>query len=627
MSDTLFDPTRLSRRGLLCGAIALIVPAYALLGGRFRPPARDGESGSGPGNATSSGVAARSAKRRALKPFKPIGQNLGSEQLEYYGQGFPFLDRSKMSSPWEGAGWTPPIDYSGGAKPPAVPVNANGYPTAIPVHAAMGVEQKINIEGPYGPKDKQRYVFETTRVDATYRIPNQKIISNTIVGNKRRIVFDVINPNPFPPSAGYGIYLGITALPTPYTLNDTHQLFRLDQEAKLKAGGIFTDEFIARVKGLGALRFMDWDGTNHNDRAEFAERPLPTHTTWRIAPLEIQIALCNETDTPGHFCIMAKATDDCVRQLATFIEARLKPGLRYLIEFTNEPWNYAFDAYHYLYTLTPAIPGDVGDPSNRQYGYRMARVAAIFRKASGYSDRVDICWGSMFVDASKTQANLIGINRAIAEWSDPAHANHDADFAARFDAPGKLLDILMVTGYVDGGLTYPASEEGRAKFKATIRSWAAATDDTGLAKAFRQIEFGDQLPGNGSLRSFASMFNAHRQIIEPLGLRTGQYEGGYHLDAAKSWPSGDPDQALVTDFFNRISYDERSYGIYTKLFTLTRNLGSQLFLHLCDQGSYGNPGGIWGAIRDGYHPETPRARAIADFNAHPPARSKLSAAA
>ncbi len=616
--------TRISRRWLVGAGVASAATAYARVTtgssplGSMAGLAGMADQVGAPGTGT-----APQAPRPGLTPFKPVGQNLGSEQLEYYGQGFPFLDRAKMSRPWEGAGWNPPINYAAGATAPAVPVNANGYPVAIPANAA-GVEQVINIEGPYGPKDKQRYVFESTRIDATFEIPNQRIVSNNIVGGKRRIVFDVTDPMPFPPSQGYGIYLLISKLPTPYALTDTHQLFRLDQEAALKAGGIFTDEFIARVKDLGVFRFMDWDGTNQNNREQFAERPLPGFTTWHIVPLEIQIALCNQANVPGYFCIMARASEDYVRAMAALIEAQLKPGLRYLIEYTNEPWNYAFPAYHYLYTLTPAIPGNVGDPSNRQYGYRMARVAAIFRKASGYSNRVDFCWGSMFVDSSKTQANLVGINTAIAEWSNPGHPNHDADFAARFDMPGKLVNILMTTGYVDGGLTYPPTEEGRAAFKATVRSWAAATDDTGLAKAFRQIEFSDQFPaGGGSLTTFAATLDAHRKIVEPLGIQLGQYEGGYHLDAAKSWPNGDPDQALITDFFTRISYDERSYGIFIKLFSLARNLGSQLFVHLCDQGSYNNPGGIWGAIRDGYRPDSPRARAITDFNARPTARAAL----
>jgi len=621
--------TRISRRWLVGAGVVSAAAAYArITTGNSSLGRKSGPAGL-TGNSTASGVenGVGAGQRPGLMPFKPVGQNLGSEQLEYYGQGFPFLDRAKMSRPWEGAGWNPPIDYAGGATTPEIPVNANGYPIAIPANAA-GVQQVINIEGPYGPKDKQRYVFESTRIDATFEIPNQRIVSSKIVDGKRRIVFDATDPMPFPPSTGYGIYLLISKLPTPYALADTHQLFRIDQEAALKAGGIFTDEFIARVKDLGVFRFMDWDGTNQNSRENFADRPLPTHTTWHIVPLETQIALCNQANVPGYFCIMARASDDHVRELAAFIEARLKSDLRYLIEFTNEPWNYAFPAYHFLYTLTPAIPGEVGDPSNRQYGYRMARVAAIFRKASGYANRIDFCWGTMFVDATKTQANLLGIKRAIAEWSDPTHPNYDTEFAARFDTPGKLVNFLMTTGYVDGGLTYPATEGGRAAFKATIRNWAAATDDSGLAKAFRQIEFGDQLEGSsGTLNSFGAFLDVHRQIVEPLGIQLGQYEGGYHLDAAKSWPNGDPDQALITDFFTRLSYDERSYGIFMKLFTLTRSLGSQLFVHLCDQGAYNNPGGIWGAIRDGYHPDTPRARAIADFNAKPLAPLALNLSA
>jgi hypothetical protein len=41
-------------------------------------------------------------------------------------------------------------------------------------------------------------------------------------------------------------------------------------------------------------------------------------------PLEVQIALCNQANVPGYFCIMARASDDHVRELAVFIEARLK---------------------------------------------------------------------------------------------------------------------------------------------------------------------------------------------------------------------------------------------------------------------------------------------------------------
>jgi hypothetical protein len=107
-------------------------------------------------------------------------------------------------------------------------------------------------------------------------------------------------------------------------------------------GKLFQPEFLERVRPFTLLRFMDWMKINNSRMADWSQRTTPQSQT-QSGPngvcLEHLIELAHLMDADPWFCIPFAATDDCVRQIATFIRDHLRGDLRAHYEYCNEIWN------------------------------------------------------------------------------------------------------------------------------------------------------------------------------------------------------------------------------------------------------------------------------------------------
>ncbi|UYZ63619.1 RICIN domain-containing protein [Hymenobacter weizhouensis] len=116
---------------------------------------------------------------------------------------------------------------------------------------------------------------------------------------------------------------------------------------------LFTQEFINAVKPYGAIRFMDWTGTNNNEATfphtiEWKDRPRITDARTPHAPWEYAVELANRTGADLWINIPVSASDDYVRQLASLLKKTLtNPQVRIYLENSNEVWNNEFSQYHY----------------------------------------------------------------------------------------------------------------------------------------------------------------------------------------------------------------------------------------------------------------------------------------
>ena len=106
---------------------------------------------------------------------------------------------------------------------------------------------------------------------------------------------------------------------------------------------IFTARHLRLMRTVGAIRFMDWLGTNDSTIVKWSDRITPEHVTWRSGvPWEVCIELCNRLNVDGWFCLPLMADDDYIRNAGLLLDKQLKPGLVPIVEVSNEVWNGIF---------------------------------------------------------------------------------------------------------------------------------------------------------------------------------------------------------------------------------------------------------------------------------------------
>jgi hypothetical protein len=89
-----------------------------------------------------------------------------------------------------------------------------------------------------------------------------------------------------------------------------------------------------------------WTGRNERIAAGRVGGPPRTgdlgYATAKGVPVERMVELANTLGADPWFCVPHQASDDYVRQFASLLHARLDPGLRPHIEYSNEVWNRGF---------------------------------------------------------------------------------------------------------------------------------------------------------------------------------------------------------------------------------------------------------------------------------------------
>lgn len=103
--------------------------------------------------------------------------------------------------------------------------------------------------------------------------------------------------------------------------------------------------FLADLKGVRALRFMDWARTNESTLENWSDRPLKEDAFWTGSygvPLGQMTLLANNLQADAWINIPTRATDDYAKNMARFLKNQLHPQAQLTLEYTNEPWNWAF---------------------------------------------------------------------------------------------------------------------------------------------------------------------------------------------------------------------------------------------------------------------------------------------
>ena len=507
-----------------------------------------------------------------------VGMNLAA--VNYWSTEYPFLDRMKSAGEW--SAW-------GGA----VSLNGNGYPVAT-ANGSNTLYTMVALD-PAAAGTGNTYVLTYTGT-ANFSIPGTTIVSS----KPGEIVFRYTGTDA---QALQQIVVSGLASKNPLT---SISLVRQDQVALFNQGKIFNPAFLDKISSFDTLRFMDWSTTNNTTTTAWSDRTTVNSMSWATTsattgvPVEVMVALANETHTNMWLNVPTEANDDYVRHMLTYVRDNLDPALKVSVEYSNEVWNWGFQQAAYAQNMANQLWGkDVNgdgkiDPYNGAeavaggnevyYGYRSAQIAAIANQVFGGSAATRVK-GVLAV-----QTEYLGLESYIFQGVQKAGAGTVAS----------LFKDYAVTTYFGNGLMGMTAAD-----RATIMSWARS-GAAGVDAALHELESGGTLQAKGSLASLAQEYAYQAGVAAKYGLNLVAYEGGLHFTAANFTTA---EQPYVMALFARLEADPRMGAIYTKMAADFAAAGGSL-LGAYQDAQADTASGLFGTLKSIYDTSSPAYAAL-----------------
>ncbi len=514
----------------------------------------------------------------AFGPVTNPNLALGLAGVHDWSTQVPFIDLMKTARPWTGhlpgqwGGWDEAALRAAGVLDP------DGWPLRLPAELT-GISTLILTDLPEDAGGVAgRYVL-THQGKGTLAVEGRASVVSAEPG---RITFD------FTPGPG-GVIVTLTAI-DPADPIRALTITRADREAALAAGEVFNPDWLARIEGVRALRFMDWMATNDSPVATPADRPRPGDYSWARAgvPVEVMVALANRLKADPWFTVPHLANDALVTEMAQIVARDLDPALKAWVEYSNEVWNGQFAQARWAEEMARLRwPGSEG-AGVQFYALRAAEVMALWTAAMP-ADRV--------VRVIATQTGVPGLEEMILQAP--------RVLAEGLPAPATAFDAYAVTGYVSGLLG------GEAKV-AAIRGWlseAGAGADLApvFDKAAAEMRNGSMtgVPEDTLDKVVNELFPYHAAVAAREGLRLVMYEGGTHV---VGYGPAVEDPAL-TAFFTAFNYSPQMAAIYTDLLSGWARVTDAPFNGFVDVAAP-SKWGSWGALRH-LADDNPRWQALA----------------
>lgn len=533
------------------------------------------------------------------------GLAFGLNGIKDYATQQPFIDVMNTSRPWIGhrEGQWGAVDDD--ALQAMGVLDAHGWPTQVP-EGVTSLESFILTELP----------VEATHAAGTYHLRYEGAGEIEIFNGSnlryadKHITFDYV-PN------GRGL-VGINILETDPEGTGNHirdiTVVHEDNLQAHAAGEIFNPDWVKLIDDVHALRFMDWMNTNDSEVSSWAEvTQVADHTYVPGAPVEIMVALANQTGTEPWFTLPYHADSDYVETFARYVRDALDPQLRAHYELSNEVWNWQFEQAHQSHADAIARFGEeLSDGWVQNYAAKAAEMAATLDAVyAGYEARL--------VKVISTQTGWLGLEESILEapaWQEMGHA-----------APYKSFDTYAITGYFDGALGRDKAElvkawiaESRQKAQAVAEgqglsgearaAWVDAHQyDHATTLAVQELRDGSVTGDNkGSLVHLAELFAYHAKVAEHYGLDLVMYEGGTHIVGVGE----NLDDEDLSAFFQHLNYTEEMGVLYEEMLGHWEAAGGTLFNAFVDV-ARSSKWGSWGALRH-LNDTTARYDALMAFN-------------
>ena len=373
------------------------------------------------------------------------------------------------------------------------------------------------------------------------------------------------------------------------------RIVRPEREADYQTN-LFNPDFLAKLDGFRALRFMDWMETNANTQREWASRPQTSHATFANeegAPAELMIALANQTGKDPWFNMPHAATDDYMAQFAALVRDTLDPSLTVYVEFSNEVWNGMFPQHEYAIQQGAALfnSGDEFQDALNWHGKRAAEMCNV--------------WKNVFAGQESRLVCVMGAH--TNEW-----INNEILACPLWDGGpcAGYVDALAIAPYFGYYIGLPENETA-------VTTWTSDPDG-GLDKLFTEINeggllSGEEVPPGGALQGAFAEMETNKALADAWQLRLLAYESGQHLVGVNEVV----DNEAVTNLFIAANRDPRMGAAYSQYLDGWKTRGGELMAVFSLAGQPGK-WGSWGILEYITQPGSPKYDAVYTFTTTTP---------
>lgn len=521
------------------------------------------------------------------------GVGIGLSSIDDWSTELPLLDLMKSARPWIGHGpdeWEA-MSYEELAADGVF--DAHGWPTRIPAGvSSIGTLLFTDFEAYVGgAAGRYRVSYE-----GTGEVGVGGGASNVTIG-QNALEFDFVPGNG---SVLVDIYVTDPGGTGDYVRNIS--IVRTDRLQAHAAGALFNPDWLALIDGFEVLRFMDWSETNESPLAHWADRPEPRDASYTVAgaPVELMVALANETGADPWFNMPHLADDDFIRRFAETVRDSLDPGLKAYVEFSNEVWNWSFSQAAWADEQARARWGK-DNAWVQFYAARSVEMADIWTEVFG--DEAE----ARLVRVIGTQTGWLGLEEDILEA--PLWVKEER----RREPPYTHFDAYAVTGYFGGHLGYE-------DWVPTVKGWIADSTEAAIRDAdAMKLEGAERaqyvldhrfdvathlawmhLSGddreNDEVSDVASLIEEtlayQAEVAADHGLELVAYEGGTHVVAG--WEAIEDEE--LTAFFTHLNYTSEMGALYRQLLDGWKGLDAGVFVAYLDIATP-SQWGSWGNLR------------------------------
>ncbi len=364
-----------------------------------------------------------------------------------------------------------------------------------------------------------------------------------------------------------------------------------------EAGVLFNPDWLAVIEDARELRFMDWMKVINSPVSDWADRTQVTDATWsNVAgmPVEVMVELANQTGTDPWFNMPWQATDEYIRNFATYVRDHLDPGLVAKVEYSNENWNWAFKHTHEMHAQAKALWGDAA--TNLDYvAMRATQTAVIWDEVFGAEAeaRVENVLGGQ--TANHSVASRI-LNAKIWAANDPEG----------FVDPASVFDSVAVTTY------FGNSVMGHANLRAELLDVLKTPGIDAMAWLAAQLMDPDY---PSSIPQIALQWENNKAVADRFGLDMIAYEGGQHVHhsfAVKGLTEAD--LTALTSFMTDFVRSPEMGALYAELWDAWSQVSDGAFMQFGDVG-IASKWGSWTLLSALGDSITPRAEVLFANNA------------
>ena len=548
-----------------------------------------------------------------------VGVNLAG--FSYFSQDMPLLDAIKRSDVWFTActynvdpgcnGFAAGASANNTQEAAKLDLDDNGWPRSLPsatdgtVKYRFVTKQLFTHNGLAHPAGKYIVLYEGSgtleygangsKVAAESR-PGRDVVE-VRHGTDAGVVLKIKATDP----ANYlrnirMIYPGGTCTNAPaITVNsqadcDAQRTGTYQSFEKLSATQIWHPSYVADLKGFRSIRFLDWAKANNNEIVSWSQRPNLGDSTWTgqyCVPLEAMLDLARTTDSDAWINVPFKVDDEYVKQMARTAKRYMGSKRTLVLEYGNEPWNYAFRNSHWVrQQAIAAWPDEVAKGANEYalaaswYAMRASQICQIVKGAIG---------------KHAAQVRCVVNGQATNPWYGDQLMQCPFAVATLGRPCNQVVDALAIGPYFGNYINDPA-------VRGTVSKWYAEPDG-GVSKFFEEI-LGENAAGQkvvaplygvsrvslpeGALALAKKWVAENVAVAAKYGKSAVAYEGGQHLLAA----GGDQD-ATYRELTMKVNADPRMKLAYARMLEDWKAAGGQTYTLFNYIGKW-NPYGSWG---------------------------------